>query len=304
MHKTTLFHLSLWLLLAAMWSSSYVVIKIGVATLEPALLVFGRMLVGSLIIFSALKIHGLSLSRDPADWVCYAVTGLLGSALPFLLISYGEQSVDSALTSILMGTSPMVTLLLTAWLVPEEALTLRTALGVLGGLTGVAILVGPGALSGLGVQVTGQFAILAATASYATSTVYIRKYVKRPPLEMAAGSMIVGTVTIGIYAVAAGTDFSAIELTGSSLGAVVYLGVISTACANLIYFYLVPKIGANRMSQVNFAVPVGGAILSVVLLGEAMTPQRFIALLVIVGSVYLGTTKGRGKVAEQTGETV
>ncbi|MES0872317.1 DMT family transporter [Pseudovibrio sp. SCP19] len=304
MHKTTLFHLSLWLLLAAMWSSSYVVIKIGVASLEPALLVFGRMLVGSLIVFSALKIRGLSLSKDPADWISYAVTGLLGSALPFLLISYGEQSVDSALTSILMGTSPMVTLLLAAWLVPEEALTLRTTLGVLGGLTGVAILVGPGALSGLGVQVAGQFAIIAATASYATSTVYIRKYVKRPPLEMAAGSMIVGTVTIGLYAVATATDFSAIELTSSSLGAVVYLGVISTACANLIYFYLVPKIGANRMSQVNFAVPVGGAILSVVLLGEAMTPQRFIALFVIIGSVYLGTTKGKRRVAEQTGETV
>lgn len=283
----------LWLLLAAMWSSSYAVIKIGVASLDPSALVLGRMLVGSLVIFAALKLRGMRLSKTVRDWFSYTATGLLGSALPFLLITYGEQTVDSALASILMGVAPMATLLLAAVAVPEEALTLRATLGVLGGLCGVVLLVGPTALVGIGSQLTGQLAIVGATFCYAASTVYIRRFVKRPALEMAAGSMIVGTLFMIGVVVLSGAEVDAIEPTFSSLGAIVYLGLFSTACANLIYFYLVPRLGATRMSQVNFAVPVGGALLGVVLLNETMTVQRLIALSVIVASVYVGTTKGR-----------
>ncbi|NOR64226.1 MAG: EamA family transporter [Rhodobacteraceae bacterium] len=78
----------------------------------------------------------------------------------------------------------------------------------------------------------------------------------------------------------------------SSLGAILYLGLLSTACANLVFFHLVPRLGATRMAQINFAVPVGGALLGVVLLGEALTGQQLMALLLIIGSVYLGTSKG------------
>ncbi len=291
MGKASFIDIVLWLALAAMWSSSYAVIKIGVATLEPEVLVFGRLLVGSVIIYTVMRWRGLALSRDPAVWFSYGVTGLLGSAAPFLLITHGEQSVDSALASILMGASPVITLLLAAWLIPQERLTVRTSVGIIGGLSGVAVLVGPAALAGLGAQLGGQLAILAATACYAASTVYIRRAVTRPPLEMAAGSMLVATLIMGCVVAVSGADLSRTGLGASSLGAVLYLGLFSTACANLIYFHLVPRLGATRMSQVNFAVPVGGALLGFLLLGEALTTQRLIALAIIIGSIYLGTSR-------------
>jgi drug/metabolite transporter (DMT)-like permease len=298
MRKASFLDIVLWLALAAMWSSSYAVIKIGVATLDPAVLVFGRLLVGSIIIYTVMRWRGLFLSRDPAVWISYAVTGLLGSAAPFLLITYGEQSVDSALASILMGASPVITLLLAAWLIPQERLTLRTSIGITGGLSGVAVLVGPAALAGLDVQLGGQLAILAATACYAASTVYIRRAVTRPPLEMAAGSMLVATMIMGCIVAVSDADLSRAEPGASSLCAVLYLGLFSTACANLIYFHLVPRLGATRMSQVNFAVPVGGALLGFALLGEALTAQRLIALIIIIGSIYLGTSKSAKPVSE------
>jgi len=211
------------------------------------------------------------------------------AALPFLLITWGEQSVDSALASILIGAVPVVTLLLAFWLLPDEVLTPRTVAGVVGGLCGIALLVGPAALLGLGAQLKGQIAIVGATICYATSTVYIRRFVTRPALEMAAGSMIVGTIFVAGVVAVSGADVARIELTFSSLGAVIYLGLFSTASANLIYFYLVPKLGATPMAQVNFVIPVIGTVLGVLVLGEAMTPQRLAALAIILGSVWLGT---------------
>lgn len=291
MRKERLINILLWLALAAMWSSSYSVIKIGVATLDPPVLVFGRMVVGTLVIYGVMRWRGMTLSRDPAVWFSHAVTGLLGSAVPFLLITFGEQSIESALASILMGATPVITLLLTAWLIPEETLSLRTVLGVIGGLFGVAVLVGPTALAGLGAQLGGQSAILAATICYAVTTSYVRRFVTRAPLEMATGSMIVGTLFMGCVVAATGTDVRQIEATGPSLGAALYLGLFSTACANLIYFYLVPRLGATRMSQINFAVPAGGALIGALLLSEALTLQRLIALGIIVISIYLGTSK-------------
>jgi drug/metabolite transporter (DMT)-like permease len=293
MRKATLSDIALWFALAAMWSSSYAIIKIGVAAIEPTVLVAGRLLTGGAVLYLVLRLHGMSLSRQPADWISYTVTGMLGSAIPFLLITYGEQSVDSALASILMGTVPVVTMLLAAWHIPDETLTPRTAIGVLGGLAGVAILVGPTALSGLGRQLGGQVAIVGATFCYAASTVYIRRFVSRPPLEMATGAMIVGVVFLSVVILISGADIGSIEPTLSSLGTIFYLGLFSTACANLIYFYLVPRLGATRMSQVNFAVPVGGAILGTLILEEALTAQRLLALTIIMASVYLGTTKGK-----------
>lgn len=297
MRKATPADISLWFLLAAMWSSSYAVIKIGLDTIDPSVLVLGRLLIGSVTICAVLKARGMALSREIRHWISYAVTGLLGSALPFILITWGELSVDSALASILIGTVPVVTLLLASWLVPDEVLTPRIVAGVLGGLGGIALLVGPAALLGLGAQLKGQIAIIGATICYATSTVYIRRFVSHPALEMAAGSMIVGTLFMACVVVVSGTDVTRIEPSFASLGAIVYLGLFSTASANLIYFHLVPRLGATRMAQVNFAIPVGGAVLGVLVLGEAMTAQRLAALAIIVGSVWLGTGAKRASAA-------
>lgn len=280
----------LWLGLAAAWSSSYAVIKIGVETIDPISLVAGRMVVAMLAIVAIFFSLGKRLSRRPSDWLSYAVTGLLGSVVPFLLITYGEQVVDSALAAILMGLAPVATAALAATLLPDERLNGRVMLGLAGALAGVALLAGPSALLGLGVQVGGQTAIVGATLCYAAATVYIRRFVTRPPLEMAAGSSLVGTAVILAATVLSDAQITSIQPTVTSLGAILYLGLVSTAAANLTYFYLVPRLGATRMSQVNFAVPVGGAALGVLLLGEMLNAHQVAALALIIGSVWLTTT--------------
>ncbi|WP_424973365.1 DMT family transporter [Dinoroseobacter sp. S124A] len=286
--------LLLWGALAAAWSSSYVVIKLGVADLDPMLLVAGRMLVGTLVLTGVFFALGQRLSLRPGDWLSYGVTGLLGSVVPFLLITHGETVVESALAAILMGLSPVATAGIAACVLPDERLTRPVLLGLGGALVGVTLLAGPSALLGLGTELAGQVAILGAALCYALSTVYIRRCVRRPPLEMAAGSALVGTAVLLGAVGLSGARVEAAALTHTALGAVLYLGLVSTAAANLVYFHLVPRLGATRMSQVNFAVPVGGALLGVLLLGEDLSPLQWGALGVIIASVWLSTTARRG----------
>lgn len=279
--------IALWLALAAMWSSSYGVIKLGVETLDPMTLVAGRMVIGAAVILAVLMLRGQRLSTRPRDWTSYLITGMLGSTVPFLLITFGEQTVDSALASILMGVAPVATVLLAALTFADERLTTRVTLGVGLALIGVVTLVGPAALSGLGDDLSGQLAIVGATLCYAAGTIYVKAYVKRPAMEMAAGSMLVGAIVVCVIATVWGKGITGVDLSPRSIGAVVYLGLFSTAAANLIYFHLVPRLGATRMSQINFAVPVGGSLIGVGLLGETLAPSQMLALGIISGAVYL-----------------
>jgi drug/metabolite transporter (DMT)-like permease len=290
MARATPVDILLWLALAAAWSSSYAVIKLGIETVEPMVLVAGRMAIAAIVILAVFTALGHRLSGRPSDWLSYGVTGMPGSVLPFLLITHGERSVESALAAILMGLAPVATAVLAGIVLPDERLTARVVLGLAGALLGVALLVGPSALLELGGQVGGQAAIVAATLCYAASTVYIRRFVTRPALEMAAGSSLVGTGVVLALVVLTGAEFASIEPSAASLGAVVYLGLVSTAAANLTYFHLVPRLGATRMSQVNFVVPVGGALLGVLLLGETLDPHQIAALAIIFGAVWVTTT--------------
>ena len=140
MTRATPTDIILWLGLAAAWSSSYAVIKVGVQTVDPLILVTGRMIIATVVLLGTFSALGHRLSRHPSDWLSYAVTGMLGSVIPFLLITYGEQTVDSALAAILMGFTPVATATLAASLLPDERLTAQIVVGLVGALCGVVLL--------------------------------------------------------------------------------------------------------------------------------------------------------------------
>lgn len=288
-------NITLWLLLALMWSSSYAAIKLGVDTIASMPLVAGRMIIGASIMLLVLKFRGMSLSKEKDAWISYAFTGLVGSVIPFLLITYGEHHVESGLAAILMGISPVATVLLAHVVLSDENLTTRSVVGVFVGLSGLVLLVGLDALTSIGGHVLAQLAIIAAAICYSISTIYIKRKATRPPLEMAAGSMLVGAVCIVTATIIFGNPAPMVMPSAGSMMAVLYLGVFPTALATLIYFFLVPRLGANRMSQVNFAVPIGGALIGIFLLDEIITPENALALTVIMIAIYLVTSKAKQK---------
>ncbi len=283
---------ALWVLAALIWSSSFGAIKLGIDTIAPLPLVAGRMAIGAAIMLVILHFRGLRLSRSWPVRVTYAVSGLMGNVLPFFLVSYGEGTVDSGLAAILMGIAPVATVLVAPLVLREEKFSFLSVLGIVCGVIGLIILVGPGVLSGIGDHVVGQMSIVGATLCYAFTTIYIRRYATRPPVEMAAGSMLVGAVTILIVLLIVEPATGHAAPSFMSMAALVYLGVFPTAIATLIYFYLIPRLGAIRMSQVNFAVPIGGALIGVFILDEELTTASALGLAVIMLAIYLVTRQG------------
>ncbi len=290
----------LWTLLALTWSSSYLAIKLGVETIAPLSLVALRMLIGTTIIMTILRLKSLSLPTDVKSWVVLFVSGVMGSIVPFSLITFGEQHVDSGLAALLMGIAPVVTVLLAPLVHRDEKLTLPAVLGITVGMTGLIVLVGPGVLKGFGLHVTSQIAILGAALCYAFTTLYVRKYASLPALVMAAGSMLIGTLVITASAFVFENPLQASLPSSQSLVAVIYLGLFPTALATLIYFYLIPRLGAARMSQVNFVVPVAGTFLGILFLGETVSVKAFVALFMILAAVFLVS---RPPVANKTKST-
>ena len=282
----------LWITLALIWSSSYLAIKVGILSIPPLTLVAIRMIIGTSVLLVVLRLWSLTLPTDLQSWVILLVSGLMGNIVPFSLISYGEIHIDSGLAALLMGIAPVVTVLLAPLIHPDEGLSPKIIAGITIGFLGLIVLIGPDALHGLGKHVTGQLAVFGAALCYAFTTLFARKYAKLPALVMATGSMLIGTGIIVVTAFIAEAPLQDGLILDRSMLAAIYLGLFPTALATLIYFYLVPKIGAARMSQVNFVVPVVGALIGVIFLHEAISPNMIVALLLILFAVFLVTYRG------------
>lgn len=284
------YQIALLVLLAAIWSSSFMFIKIGVATIPPATMVACRMLLAAIILLAYVRVQGHRIPLTMAAWSTFAFVGVVGNVIPFWLISWGEIVVDSGLAAILMGTMPVATVLLAHAFTTDERLTPRRGAGVVLGFAGTILLVGVSALSGLGAAVLAQIAVVGGALCYAVTTVFVRRFARLPDPVMAAGAVSAGAIVIVPWAFLTDNPL-ALSPSWQSLAAVAVLGVVSTGIAALIYFYLVRVVGAAVFSQVNFITPVLGVVIGIVFLGETPNADAWLALAMIVSGIWLVTRK-------------
>ena len=275
------------LLIAAIWGTSYSMIKIGVGEIGPATLTAGRILIAAL----ALMIWLVFFQRQRLDLsaralFCYAVIGLFGNALPFTLIGWSEQTLDSALTAILMGIMPLFTLVMAHYFLEDEPFTQRALAGIGLGFAGLVVLMGFSAFRGIGNELLAQAVVLIASLSYAGVTIFVRRYVTSSGLVIATGALVAGSVFSLIFAFT-------LESPGQmnwNLRAVVpmvMLGLFPTALASVLYFRLVRSLGATRFAQVNYSIPVFGSIIGVWFMGEQVELRMWVALGLVLSGVFL-----------------
>ena len=280
-------HLAELLALAAIWGASFLFIKVGVRDFEPATLVFLRVLLAALtllpIVVFTTGLRGLGTS-----WPQLGMMGLLNSALPFWLLTFGETRLDSGLAAVIQAAAPIFTVLFAIRYDPTQRVGGSRLVGVLVGFGGVALLVG----AQRGGDLLAALAIAACAACYAMGALYGgRRLAHLPPVVMSFGAMIAATV---LSAPAGLLQFSGEAPGWKPVASVVILGVVGTGLAYILYFGLILGAGASKAILVTYLVPALALVYGAVFLDEEVTAVALGGLLLILLGVALGTgTLGR-----------
>ncbi len=284
--------IALLVLLATLWGASYTFIKLGVATIPPITLIAARTLIAGVLLLTVMRMRGLSMPRDPGTWRKFLFQALLNSVIPFTLIAWAQQTVDASLATILNSTSPIFTFLITWGITRHEPATGRKLFGVVAGIAGIGLIVGLGALGGLGKELIAQLAIIAATLCYAGAAIFGRSFAGLDPMAPAAGSLLCGAVILIPASIAFDQPWT-LHPSWTSVIALLALSVFSTALAFVIYFRLINTLGSvGTTAQAYLRVPIG-VLIGVLILGETLAPSAWIGLVCVVVGVAAMTLPPR-----------
>ena len=275
--------LSNWLSILALgviWGGTFMVVTIALRGYGPFTVAGARTTLGAISLLLMLRVMGrrLPMLRGKTLGLMVAI-GILNTALPFSLLSWGQQYVPSAFAGISMAALPLFVLPL-AHVFSDEPLSARKAFGVLLGFAGATVLIGPGVLRiGTGLEPLGQIACLLAAFSYAVSSILTRNFPPMDPLALATWTLIVGSVClVPIMIVIEGLPIWA----GTEAGwAIVFLGLFPTALAALLRVMVIRTAGSVFMTLVNYQVPLWSMVFGAFVLSEVL-PLRFFAALALI----------------------
>jgi drug/metabolite transporter (DMT)-like permease len=279
--------LTMLLVLSLIWGASFMFIKVAVRELEPSTLIWVRVGLGALTL---IPISLLALGRNEtfaglrSEWRPFLVMGLLNTSIPFWLISWAEEDIDSGLAAILQAAAPLATAVLAIWIDRSQRVTGTRLVGLFVGVAGIAILVG---FPGGGSSPIRALAVVASAACYALAALYSgRRLGHVAPLLVATGTMVAAT----LVTFPAGVVQAPGELPGwKTIGSMLALGIGGTALAYILYFGLIAGAGASKAILVTYLVPPLAVVYGVVLLNEPLRASAIVGLILILGGVGLGT---------------
>lgn len=269
--------------LSLIWGSSFMLIKLSLETLPPLTITAARIVLAAMVAVVITLVRGEHLPKSMGLWKHYFVISMLSNVLPFILIAWGEARIDSGLTGILLGGTPLATLALAHRFTIDERLTPTKIAGLAFGAAGLAVLVGAEALEGLGGHLLGEFAVIGAGLCYALATVYAYRTIRGRPSVTAAATLLLSSAIILPFSLVVDTPWR-LAPSAISLAAVAMLGIVGTGIATLIYFRLIASVGATFTSMINYLIPPISVLWGVLLLGESLSPRMVGALaLILVG---------------------
>ncbi len=274
-------------LLALIWGSSFLWIKIAVQEVGPFTLVAYRLLFGAVGLFVIVAVKRPPLPRERPTWLTLLVLGFSNTAVPFVLISWGETHIDSGVASILNGTVPLFTLLIAHFLLHDERMTWTRFAGLLAGFGGVVALmsrdVGP---TGFEQDIVGQLAVLGAAVCYAGSSVFARRNLGNvAPMFQALTIVLVADVALwaSVPVVESPVVIPTEPLTWLAL---LWLGLLGSCVAYLIYFGLIQRAGPTRTVMVTYVMPIVGVLLGVTFLNEPLDWKLGLGTVLVASGVW------------------
>ncbi len=289
----------LWMIVLSMiWGSAFMFIKIALRELTPFWLIFIRMNIAATFMVGVCLLMKIPFPTGWRNWLSIGFLGVVNTGLPFYLISWAQQFVDSSTASILNATSPVFVMILAHFLTDDEKLTVRKVAGVMTGIAGIVVMVWSSISNGIVLAGMAQVAILGGTFNYALAGIYARRFRNMPSIMVSAVSLVGALIflTPGLL-LTTPPDLAAIK--PLTWFAVAMLAIFCTGIAYIIYFRIIATAGATNALLVTLMIPVSAMILASLVLGETLKNNDiagmvliFSGLLIIDGRI-LNALRGR-----------
>jgi drug/metabolite transporter (DMT)-like permease len=306
----------LFLGLSFIWGSSYLFIKIGLDEgMTPFTLVAIRTILGTAFLAIVMRWQKGRLPRSPRTWAFLSVVGLTNIVIPYVLITWGELHISSGMAGILTAMVPLYTVILASFVLADEKLTRARGLGLGIGFVGVVLLALPSLGSSTGDalvnSLAGMLAVALAAFAYAVAAVLTRRRLTgrpvmtdadgslRPPtaLEISFGQVLVSMIVITVVALLFERPAGGLLVlpeSGNAILAMVWLGLLGTGVAYLLYFAIIGRWGATRATLITYLMPVVAISLGFIVLGERLQPLELVgAALIISGVILVNANLGR-----------
>ncbi|MEA2019397.1 MAG: DMT family transporter [Campylobacterota bacterium] len=279
-----------WLiLLASIWGSAFVAIEYSLTSYSPFMIAFGRIFMAAIFVWSLVYIKKLYFPRDIKTWLILILIGILNNAMPFYLISWGQQYISASTTGVMLAIGPFIALILSHFITHDEKFTFLKLFGVLLGFIGVFILLGDDFLKGDEDSLYGKFAMIIAVSGYILSGFLMRK-ISHIHILVCSSSMLI-TASVMMLPFVLFIPFDNFTIFTLPFLSIIYLSLVPTAIASIIRINLVQKVGVQFMSQVAYIIPIFAIFWSWVFFDTVPKYVVIIALVFILIGLFIRKIK-------------
>ena len=277
--------------MSAIWGSSFFAIKISVEFLDPVSVASGRLIIAAVVLYIYFRIKKLRFNPDLKTIFIILGIGLLGNFLPFFLISWSEQFIQSNTTGLLMSVGPIFALILSHFMTQDQKFSYNKLFAILIGLTGVLFILGFGSLIGLLSNnyflIVPKLTVILAVLGYVISSIFAYN-LKKINIITLTTFVTISAAIISIPFMLFVEFHNPSTISSKSLTALIYLGLFPTAIAFLIRFHIISKAGPIYLSYVSYLIPIFAIFWGFVFLGEDIAINSLIGLFFILIGIYLG----------------
>jgi drug/metabolite transporter (DMT)-like permease len=274
-------------LLALIWGSSFLWIKLALRGLSPVEVTLARLVLGAGVLFVVVAVRRQALPRDLVVWMHIVIAALFANAAPYLLFAVGEQHVASSTAGILNATTPLWTVVVALAVRHQKTISLSQATGLILGFGGALLIFAPWQ-SVSGFASAGAIACLAAAASYGISYVYMDRYLARRginPVALSACQLLAAAALLAIALGVAGAP--APRLDATVVASIAILGLVGTGIAYVLNYQIITSEGATAASTVTYLLPVVAIVLGVAVLDERVTLSIIAGIALVLAGVAL-----------------
>lgn len=275
-------------LLALLWGSGFLWIKLALRGFTPVQLVFVRLALGAVLLMLVALLSGLRPPTARRTWTHLSVAALVATTIPYTLVGIGEQTIGSNVAGVLHATTPVWTVLVAFLVGPDRVTSVRRGIGIALGFAGTLIILSPWESAGE-MASWGGIAVLGAAASYAVSFVYMSRYLTNrgiPPLMLSACQLGVGAILIAL-ALPFGGGLTPPAWRGDAVASLLVLSIFGTAVAYVLNYRLIADEGPTVTSTTTYLLPIVAVLLGAVVVDEPTTLPMIAGMVLVLGGVAL-----------------